>query len=182
MRFLLIARMLWDKGIGEYDQASRILKTEYDHVECCLLGVLDDQNPSAITQKQMNDWVEEGIVEYLGVTDDIRPYIMRSDCVVLPSYREGTPRSLLEAAAMCRPIVTTNTVGCKDVVDDGLSGYLCNVRDPIDLADKMRMIMELTPEERKIMGMRGRRKIEKEYDEVIVIDKYFEAIRTALSK
>jgi len=96
--------------------------------------------------------------------------------VVLPSYREGTPRTLLEAAAMGRPIVTTDAVGCREVVDDGVNGFLCRLRDAIDLAEKMEQLVKLTPEARHEMGRHGRQKMEREFDEKIVIGKYLEAI------
>jgi glycosyltransferase involved in cell wall biosynthesis len=182
VRFLLIARMLWDKGVGEFVEAARLLKQRGVDVELCLLGFLDVQNPAAISRQQMNDWVVEGAIRYLGVSDNVKQQIALADCVVLPSYREGTPRTLLEAAAMGRPIVTTDAVGCREVVDDGINGYLCKLRDASDLADKMMRIVSMTPVEREAMGLRGREKVEREFDEQIVIDKYLEAIAAVLTK
>ena len=176
IRFLLIARLLWDKGIGEYVEAARILKRRGVNAEFCVLGFLDVQNPTAVSRTQMDGWVTEGLVNYLGVADDVRPFIAESDCVVLPSYREGTPRTLLEAAAMGRPIVTTDAVGCREVVDDGVNGFLCRLRDAIDLAEKMEQLVKLTPEARHEMGRQGRQKMEREFDEKIVIGKYLAAI------
>lgn len=183
VRFLLIARMLWDKGVGEYVDAARLLKQRGIEAECCLLGFLDVQNPAAISRSQMDDWVAEGVVRYLGVSDNVREEIAQVDCIVLPSfYREGTPRTLLEAAAMARPIVTTDSVGCRVVVDDGVNGYLCKPRDASDLADKMERIVRMSPAEREVMGWRGRVKIEREFDEQIVINKYLSAIESVLAK
>jgi glycosyltransferase involved in cell wall biosynthesis len=183
VRFLLIARMLWDKGVGEYVEAARLFKQRGIEAEFCLLGFLDVQNPAAISRKQMDDWVAEGVVRYLGVSDKVRDEIAQSDCVVLPSfYREGTPRTLLEAAAMARPIVTTDSVGCRDVVEDGVNGYLCRPKDASDLADKMELIVSMSHAEREVMGGRGREKVEREFDEEIVIRKYLEAIEVAISK
>lgn len=176
VRFLLIARMLWDKGVGEFVEAARLLKLRGVHADFCLLGFLDVQNPAAISRQQMNDWVAEGNVRYLGVSDNVREEISQADCVVLPSYREGTPRTLLEAAAMARPIVTTNTVGCREVVDDGVNGYLCRLKDGADLAEKMERIMVMSSVAREAMGLRGREKVEREFDEQIVIKKYLQAI------
>jgi glycosyltransferase involved in cell wall biosynthesis len=124
----------------------------------------------------MNAWVQEGVVTYLGVSDDVRTAIADADCIVLPSYREGTPRTLLEAAAMARPIITTNAVGCREVVEDGVNGYLCQVRDAQDLAAKMSQMLSLSPEQRTQMGQRGRAKMEAEFDEQIVINKYLAAL------
>jgi len=176
IRFLLIARMLWDKGVGEYVGAARLLKERGIEAECCLLGFLDVENPAAISPAQMEKWVAEEVVHYLGVSDHVEDEIARADCVVLPSYREGTPRTLLEAAAMGRPIVTTDAVGCREVVDDGVNGYLCKPRDAVDLADKMIKVVTLSSGEREAMGKRGRIKVERQYDEQIVIDKYLDVV------
>lgn len=175
-RFLLIARMLWDKGVAEYVEAARLIKARWPQAECCLLGFVDVPNPAAISRAQMDDWVVRGYVNYLGVSDDVRIEIAVADCIVLPSYREGTPRTLLEAAAMGRPIITTDAVGCREVVDDGRNGYLCKVRDAVDLAAKMERMLSLTKEQRCEMGLRGRQKMEAEFDEQFVIRKYLEAI------
>jgi glycosyltransferase involved in cell wall biosynthesis len=183
VRFLLIARMLWDKGVGEFVEAARLLKQRGIDADCCLLGFLDVQNPAAISRKQIDGWVAEGVVRYLGVSDNVRNEIAQADCIVLPSfYREGTPRTLLEAAAMARPIVTTDSVGCRDVVDDGVNGFLCKPKDACDLADKMRRIVSMSPAEREFMGLRGREKVESEFDEQIVIDKYISAIEAVRAK
>ena len=175
-RFLLIARMLRDKGVGEYVEAARLLRQRWPLAEFCLLGFVDVHNPSAISRSEMDVWVAEGVVNYLGVRDDVRAQIASAHCVVLPSYREGTPRTLLEAAAMARPIITTDAVGCREVVDDGVNGYLCKVRDAADLAQKMERMLALSPEQRLQMGQRGRAKMQAEFDEQIVIAKYLAAI------
>lgn len=182
LRFLLIARMLWDKGVGEFVEAARILKNQGINVEFCLLGFLDVQNPTAISRQQMDEWIKEGTICYLGVSDNVTEEIALADCVVLPSYREGVPRTLLEAAAMARPIVTTDSVGCRDVVDDGVNGYLCKPRDAIDLAGKMARMAALSHAERAAMGQRGREKIEREFDEQIVVNKYLQAIQVVLNR
>jgi glycosyltransferase involved in cell wall biosynthesis len=175
-RFLLIARMLRDKGVGEYVAAARALRAAWPQVEWCLLGFVDVQNPSAISSEQMQAWTQEGVVRYLGVSDDVRAQIAEADCVVLPSYREGTPRTLLEAAAMARPIITTDAPGCRGVVDDGQTGFLCKPRDATDLADKMGQMLALPAAQRSAMGLRGRQKMEREFDEQIVIGRYLAAI------
>ncbi len=178
-RFLLAARMLRDKGVVEYVDAARIVRRNFPDVEFCLLGFVDVQNPTAISKGQMIAWVEEGVVRYLGATDDVKPYLAEADCVVLPSYREGTPRSLLEGAAMGKPVITTDAIGCRDVVDDGVNGFLCKTRDVDDLAAKMMMMVRLSPESRAEMGQMGRKKMEREFDEKIVIDRYLTVIQSA---
>ena len=179
-RFLLIARMLYDKGVGEYVEAVRILKEKYNDVEFQLLGSLDASNKTAIFKEQMQQWVDDKLVNYLGVTDNVQEFIKKVDCIVLPSYREGTPRTLLESASMAKPIVTTNVVGCKEVVDDGVNGYLCEVRNAQDLADKMEKMLNLSEEQRLEMGKKGREKMIKEFDESIVINKYLNRIKEVL--
>jgi glycosyltransferase involved in cell wall biosynthesis len=177
VRFLFIGRMLWDKGVGELVHATRQLKQSGFNFEVCLLGFLDVKNPSAIRSVQMDEWVEEGIVAYLGEADDVRPHIIAANCIVLPSfYREGVPRSLLEAAAMGRPIITTDSVGCKEVVDDGVNGFLCLPQNVDDLAEKMKQFMGLSAFARQEMGKCGRKKVEHNFDEGIVISKYLLAI------
>ncbi|WP_258238916.1 glycosyltransferase family 4 protein [Arcobacter sp. CECT 8985] len=180
-RFLLISRMLWAKGIEEFVDAARIIQQKYSNVEFQLLGHLDMKSPTSISKEQMNIWVNEGYVNYLGISDDVRIEIANVDCIVLPSfYREGTPRILLEAASMGMPIITTNNVGCRDVVDDGINGFLCEVKNSEDLAAKMEIMLNLTDEQRNIMGKAGRKKMVNEFDEKIVINKYLESIEGIL--
>lgn len=175
--FLLVARLLWDKGVGEYVDAARLLHAEHPTVKFRLLGFLDVKNPSAISRKQVEDWSEEGLVEYLGAVDDVREIYANADCMVLPSYREGVPRTLLEAASMGIPIITTNAAGCRDAVEDGVTGFLCRPKDPVDLADKMRRMLTLPGDVRRRMGQAGRKKMTIEFDERIVIAKYLQAIK-----
>ena len=170
--------MLWDKGVNEYVEAANIIKNKYPNVEFQLLGFLDVENKSAISKEQMQEWADAGYVNYLGTSDNVKEVIAESDCIVLPSlYREGTPRALLESASMAKPIITTNNVGCRDVVDNGVNGYLCEVRNAQDLADKMEKMLNLSEDERKVMGKAGRKKMIKQFDESIVINKYLEAIQ-----
>lgn len=184
VRFLLIARMLYDKGIGHYVEAARALKAKYgDSVEFQLLGFVGVNNPSAVSDAEMQAWVAEGIVNYRGVSDSVEQEIAEVDCMVLPSfYREGVPKSLLEAGAMGKPIVTTDNVGCRETVDDGINGYLCELRSTESLAEKLELIIQMTHEQRLEMGRQSRLKIEREFDEKIVIQKYLDAIDEVLAK
>ena len=171
-RYLLVARMLWDKGVGEYVSVARWLGWQNKEIEFCLLGQVDALNPAAISKEQIDKWLKEGVICYLGHTDDVVPHLQSADCVVLPSYREGTPRSLLEAAAIGRPIVTTNSVGCRETVVDGESGFLCKARDADDLGEKMRQVLALSFEARTTMGLMGRKFMENHFDEKIVLNQY----------
>jgi glycosyltransferase involved in cell wall biosynthesis len=174
--FILIARMIWDKGIGEYVEAAKIIKTKYPDTKFQLLGALGVENRTAISEKRIAAWVAEGAVEYLGETTDVRDYIEQASCVVLPSYREGTSRVLLEAASMARPIIASDVPGCREVVENGITGLLCRSKDCSDLSNKMEAMINLSFEERKIMGSKGRQKIEKEFNHNIVNDLYLDAI------
>ena len=174
--------MLWDKGVGEYVEAARIVKRCFAGADFCLLGFLNIQNPAAISRSQMDAWLAEGVVRYLGVREDVRGEIAAADCIVLPSYREGLSHSLLESAAMGRPIITTDAVGCREVVDDGVNGFLCRVRDAEDLAKKMERMLALSREERSEMGRHGREKMEREFDERIVIDRYLDVLSRLTEK
>jgi len=171
-RFLLIARMLWDKGIGEYVAAARALKSKYQHVRFQMVGPSGGESPSAIPESQVEAWVREGVVEYLGMVPDIRPMIGAANCVVLPSYREGIPRALLEAAAMARPVVATAVPGCMDVVDHGETGLLCRERDPRDLAAKMEAMVLRDRDGMRQMGAAGRAKMQSSFDEKFIVEHY----------
>jgi glycosyltransferase involved in cell wall biosynthesis len=168
--------MLWDKGVGEYVEAAKIIKAKYPNTKFQLLGALGVENRTAISDEIMAAWIDEGSVEYLGETSDVRPYIESASCVVLPSYREGTSRVLLEAASIGRPIIASDVPGCREVVENRISGLLCASKDYLDLSDKMEAIINLSLQERKMMGINGREKIEKEFNQEIVNDLYTDAI------
>lgn len=175
--FLLVARLLWDKGVGEYVEAARSLRYEFPHVSFRLLGFLEVQNPSAISRDQVDAWMKEGLIDYLGEVEDVREIYASADCMVLPSYyREGVPRTLLEGASMELPIITADSVGCRDAVEDGKTGFLCRPKDSKDLAIKMRKMLLLSEGERNLMGRAGREKMIREFDERIVIAKYLQVI------
>ncbi|HWI83110.1 glycosyltransferase family 4 protein [Ramlibacter sp.] len=176
--FLLVARMLWDKGVGEYVTAARTLRASYPRANFRLLGDLASSNPSAIPKEQVDAWVKEGLITYLGSTEDVRPFVAEADCIVLPSYREGVPRVLLEAAAMARPVITTDAPGCRDAVVDGETGFLCRPRDGADLAAKMRLFLDLPLDQRHLMGRRGREMVQRGFDELFVLDRYRRLVAT----
>ena len=174
--FLFIGRLLRDKGVLELVEAARRLRAAHPSARVQLLGAVGAENRTAIDAETVRGWVAEGAVEHLGTTEDVRPVIAGADSVVLPSYREGTPRTLLEAAAMARPLVATDVPGCRHVVEDGVNGYLCAVRDAASLTAAMQRIVAMTPDERVRMGTAGRDRIEQDYSEQTVIDCYRAAI------
>jgi glycosyltransferase involved in cell wall biosynthesis len=180
LTFLLIARLLWDKGVGEYVEAARQVRARFPDARFQLLGFLDVPNRTAVARSDLDRWIEQGAIEYLGESDDVRPFIEAADCIVLPSYREGLPRVLLEGAAMAKPLIATDVPGCRHVVEEGRNGYLCAVRDAGALAEAMSRMIGLDPEARLAMGAAGRARVEAEFDERIMVDRYLEAIAEAL--
>jgi glycosyltransferase involved in cell wall biosynthesis len=176
-RFVLIGRLLWDKGVGEYVEAARQLRERYPRARFQLLGPVGVDNPSAITRDEVAAWEREGVIEYLGEAHDVRPFIADADCVVLPSYREGVPRTLMEASAMGRPIVATDVPGCREVVADGVNGLLCEVRNAASLVASLARMLDMSDTERRAMAERGRQKVATEFDERVVVETYKDLVR-----
>ena len=180
--FLFIGRLIKDKGIFEFVEAARVIRKKFPNIIFNVIGPFWHQNlkSNTITKSDLQNWIVEGIIDYQGEKKDIRKFIAEADCIVLPSYREGTSNILLEAASMEKPIITTNTTGCKETVEDEVTGFLCKVKDAEDLADKMEKMYLLSEEDRKTMGRKGRQKIIKEFDKQIVINAYLKAIHEIL--
>jgi glycosyltransferase involved in cell wall biosynthesis len=182
--FLYIARLLKDKGICEYVDAARMVRKEFPHVHFIVVGPYWHQNlkENTITAAQVDSWVREGTIEYKGELSDVRDVIAGCHCLVLPSYREGTSNVLLEAGSMEKPCITCDTPGCREIVMDKVTGYLCKVADAEDLADKMRDMIVLSEESRLEMGKAARQKVIKEFDKKIVVNIYLNAIAMCLEK
>lgn len=161
--FLMVGRLIQDKGVNEYVAAARIVRREYPDARLQLLGPLDT-NPSAVRPDQLRDWRQEGVIEYLGETTDVRPFIAGAHVCVLPSYREGVPRSVLEAMAMGRPVITTDVPGCRETVADGRNGYLVPARDPAALAVAMVRMLRGGMDGMAAMGLASRRMAEAKFD------------------
>lgn len=170
--FLLISRLIHDKGILEYIDAIKLLRERGVEANFQILGNKDPEHKRGISEDLINDWINNNIIEYLGSTDDVRPFINKADCIVLPSYREGTPRSLLEAASSAKPIIATNVAGCTNVVENNVNGFLCNVKDAGDLADKLEEMVKQPKERINEMGLASRQLVEDRFDEQIVINSY----------
>ncbi len=170
--FLLIARVLRDKGVMEFAEAARRIRADRPDVCFELLGPLGVENRSAIDPAVVAAWVNAGVLSYHGGVEDVRPYIASADCVVLPSYREGMPRSLLEAAAMGRPVIASDVPGCRGVVDDQVTGLLCRARDAESLRIAMLDFLAMPPAQRDAMGLAGRAKMEREFDASLVVSAY----------
>ncbi len=162
MRFLLIARLLGAKGVREYAEAARVVRHAHPHASFALAGWIDD-NPDAIRREELDRWIAEGSIEYLGRLQDVRPAIAEARVYVLPSYREGIPRTVLEAMAMGRPVITTDAPGCRETVIDGENGFLVPVKSVDALVAAMRRFIE-NPELAIAMGARSRRLAEARFD------------------
>jgi len=164
---LLVSRMLWDKGIGELVAAARLLRDRKTPICIRLAGGPDPENPATINESQLKAWVEEGVVEWLGPRDDIADLLKKSHIAVLPSYREGLPKSLLEAASAGRPIVASDVPGCREIVKDEKNGLLVPVRTSIPLADALERLANDKGLRQK-MGRKGRRMVEETFAEGLI--------------
>lgn len=171
IKFLFIARLLKDKGTEEFFAMAKYIKGKYPNTEFQILGWCEGDY-----QQQLDELVKNGIVNYLGTTSDVRPFIAQVHCTVMPSYHEGMSNVNLESAANGRPVITTDVPGCKETVDDGVTGFLVQPRSADDLIEKVEQFILLSNEERKEMGLAARRKVEKEFDRNIVIQAYLQAI------
>lgn len=167
------SRMLWDKGVQEFVDAATILKKEYEgDVEFILAGKVDLENGSSISEEQLNIWNKEGNVKWIGYQNNMVDIYRNAHIVTLPSYREGLPKSLIEACAIGRPVVTTDVPGCRLVVDDGENGFLVKLKDVDTLASAMQKLIQ-SKELREKMGVEGRKKAEKEFSIENVLEKTF---------
>jgi len=175
-RFLMIARLLGDKGVREYVDAARMIRARLPSARFALLGELDRHNRSAVGEQELDAWVREGVIDYLGAVEDVRPSIGNSAAIVLPSYREGLPRTLLEGAAMGRPLIGADVPGCRELVRDGVTGFLCEARSAHSLAAAMERLAAMRPEERAQLGAAARLLAEREFDEAIVTRAYLEIV------
>lgn len=177
LNFLFSGRLMWSKGLGEYIEAAKIIKEKYPDTHFQILGFFNVPNPTALSKKEILKLHLEGIIEYLGSTSDVRPFLKKTDCFVFPSYYgEGTPRSLLEAASMQIPIITTDNVGCREVVDHGYNGFLCQAKDVPDLVVQIEKMINMEKEQRVLMGQNGRKKVIKEFSEDFIIRRYFKTL------
>lgn len=176
LRVLVAARLLWDKGLEEYVTAARELLAEGRRIEFLLAGTPDPGNPAAVPEDTVRSWVEEGVVNWLGHVDDMPTLLGAVDVVALPSYREGLPKTLIEAAACAQPLITTDVPGCREVVTDGVDGLLVPVRDAKALAQAIRRLDDDPTFARRI-GEKAWAKAHTEFDERIVISRTVDVYR-----
>lgn len=179
--FLFAGRLLMDKGVDLFIKSAAIIKNKYPEVKFQILGFINQENPNSIPYEKIVKYHNLQIIEYLGETEDVREVIENADCLVFPSYyREGASRILMEAAALETPIITTNNVGCKTIVDHDVSGYICEPQSLTSLVMWIESFINLTSEDRLIMGKMGRKKVEKQFDEKEVINKYIQTLNCYL--
>ena len=170
--FLFIGRLLIDKGIQEFVEAAGQVLESFPETKFKILGPFYDSNSTSISQEQLDIWVESRVIDYLGTSDRVNEEMESCDCVVLPSYREGLSKVLIEASSMSLPIITTDVPGCRDVVVDGETGNLCKVKDSNDLANKMMQMLALSNTDRLEMGAAARRRAIDVFDVKHVIEIY----------
>ena len=174
--FLLIGRLINEKGIREFVEAAARLKPDWPGARFQLLGDFAT-GPRAMSREELEGWVAAGAVEYLGSSPDVRPFIAAADCLVLPSYREGLPRSLLEGAAMGRPLIAADAPGCRNLVEPGVTGFLCDVRSAASLASAMERFLRLSPDQRVEMGGRARQMVEERFSDERVNEAYLTVLQ-----
>ncbi len=180
--FLMIARLLRDKGVLEYAEAARRVLKRCPTARFLMAGPISPENRSALGEDVIEIWRREGSIVHIGEARDIRPHIAAADCIVLPSYREGAPRTLIEASAMGKPVIATDVPGCRDVVADGVTGILCNPRDSESLAQAMLRMTAMTREQHAAMGAAGRARMAAYYDQRLVVGAYKAALTEAASR
>lgn len=172
--FLMISRLIKDKGVLDYVYAAELVKKNYPEVKFQLLGPYWKQSTAknTISEAEVSKWISQGTLDYLGYTLDVRPYIADADCIVLPSYREGCANVLMQGASMSKPLIASDVTGCRNLINDGETGYLCEVRNPESLAGKMTQLYSLAVEKRLEMGKMGREKMIKGYQKKVVLEAY----------
>ncbi len=165
VNFTFIGRLLYDKGIGEFVEAAKVIKTKYPNVTFSIVGELDPDNPATVDKEDLVGWTANDIVKYYGFQKDVRPFIAKSDCIVLPSYREAIPRTITEGMSMGKPVITTDTAGCREAVDIGINGYLAEVKSTSSLRKVFEQFIHLSANQRHKMGDAGREKALREFDD-----------------
>jgi glycosyltransferase involved in cell wall biosynthesis len=174
--FSFIGRLLYDKGLREYVEAAKLIIAKYPDVEFWIIGNFDEDNPAAVSRKSLNTWLIKDKILYKGFQEDVREAIAMSDCIVLPSYREAIARTLTEAMAMERPVITTDAPGCNETVDDGINGFVVPVRDHRVLSEAFVQFLQLSPGQRVSFGKNGRLKVLAEFDDRVIADQIYRLI------
>jgi glycosyltransferase involved in cell wall biosynthesis len=182
IKILFIGRIIADKGIYELIESAQIIKKEYSNVTFILMGMLGVKNNTSISKNEIDKWINDGLIEFIPFQDDIRRFLGDSDVVVLPSYREGTPKTLIEAASMAKPLIATDVPGCREVVKNDVNGFLCEVKNPVSLADAIRRYIELDDSSKIKMGLKSRKLAEEKFDIIKVNIAYINEINKIVDK
>ena len=180
--FLYLGRVRWDKGIKELIKVIPLIKKDYKKINFQILGSIDSKNPDFVSLEYLEKWTKEGLIEYLGESENVSKYIVKSDCVVLLSYREGLPKSLLEASAIGRPLIASNVPGCNRIVKNKINGYLCELDDINDIYQNIINFINLGFNDKIKMGLNANVLVKKEFNEEIVINKYLRIINKVIKK
>ncbi|PCJ63279.1 MAG: glycosyltransferase family 1 protein [Planctomycetota bacterium] len=175
--FMMASRLMKEKGVMEYFKAAEIIKKKYPNTTFLLLGSIYDVKNNPITDAYIKEFVDKGVIDFEGMQDDMVSYFRKCDCVVLPTYYpEGCPKVLIEAASCSKPIITTNHIGCRDIVDDNYNGFLCVKQSVESLVNALDKFINLPFKKRKELGYNGRKKVIQAFDEKVVIDSYLTEI------
>jgi glycosyltransferase involved in cell wall biosynthesis len=182
-QFLMSTRLLKSKGVGVYVEAARILKNKHHDIRFELIGFFEKHHPDSISESELKYWQRKGVIHYSGFARDVRPFLRQADCFVFPSfYHEGIPRCLLEAAAMELPIITSLNTGCKEVVQEGVNGFLCAPNNARDLAARMEEMMALSADQRANLGRNGRELVSNKFDIKKILLEYDKTLSSLKSK
>jgi len=178
--FLFVGRLLKDKGLIEFVQAAKRIAALKKNVECWVIGNFTFHNPSAVESGELHDWVQARYIRYFGFATDVRDYLKKAEVLVMPSQREGIPRSILEGMAMSKPIITTQSAGCKETVIHGVNGLLVPVGNSAALVDAMLYMLEAQPTQLRLMGEQSRKRALEIFDEKIITQRFLEVINETL--
>ena len=176
-KILFCARLIKDKGINEYLESARIIKRKYPDIIFNVVGPLGVDNKTSISKNLLNEFIVDNSINYLGKSNDMKEIIKNNDIIVLPSYREGMSRFLLESASMSKPIITTNVPGCREIVQDSINGFLCEPKNSFDLANKIEKMINISEHDRIKFGNNGRKLMIENFEESKVTGKYIQIIK-----
>ncbi|MFT4738308.1 MAG: glycosyltransferase involved in cell wall biosynthesis [Cyclobacteriaceae bacterium] len=181
-QFVMLSRLIIEKGVYEFAEAARLVKAIRVDTKFALVGEHDVSHSRSVALKALDAWQQDDLIQYFGHSDDVKTFIADCEALVLPSYREGTPRALLEGAAMGRVLIASDVPGCREVVLDEYNGYLCKAADAKDLASVMIRFLDLSTEAKNTLGQNSRLLVEKKFDEKLVVKSYLDKIQDLVLK
>ncbi len=179
--FTFIGRLLYDKGVLEFVEAAKIVNSKHKNVEFWLIGEIDYSNPAMVREEDLIKWIKNDTVKYHGFKENIKKYIAQSNCIILPSYREGLPKTIIEAMSMEKIVIATDTAGCREAIEHGKNGLLVSIKDSEALAIAIEQIINLKYEDRLAMGKEGRKKAIQEFDDKLIANDIYKSITDILA-